>query len=102
MVDGAQGGPADGLEWRLLAACRGRSAGEENLWFVEGRSRRHRELLARAVAICGTCPVREECLSAVMRAERAWTARYGIFGGLTPEQRQGLSTLTAHRAEGEA
>lgn len=40
---------------------------------------------ARALAICGGCPIREACLATAMGSHH--TIRYGIWGGTTPEQR---------------
>lgn len=37
----------------------------------------------QARAICGACPVKEECLDYALRERE----RYGMFGGLTPIER---------------
>jgi WhiB family redox-sensing transcriptional regulator len=64
-------------EWHLRAACRGR---RDVSWFpTAGRT------AAPAVAVCRTCPVREECL--------AWALSQplnpvGIWGGHTEDQRR--------------
>ena len=72
--------------WRRLAACRGR---DTDLWFRSG-------IPAEALGVCNSCPVKAECLGMAMRAEAGAVARYGVFGGLPPQQRAVLA-----RAGGE-
>ena len=43
-----------------------------------------------AVTICQACPVRQACLDQAMREEETSGGRYGIRGGLTPEERRKL------------
>ncbi|HIW98519.1 MAG TPA: WhiB family transcriptional regulator [Candidatus Nesterenkonia stercoripullorum] len=43
--------------------------------------------------VCAQCPVAQRCLALAMSAERHY-ARYGIFGGLTPQQRRELAKAT--------
>lgn len=57
--------------WQQEAACRGNT----NRFFLSAFER-----LAKAT--CAECPVRYECQQAGMREE------FGIFGGLTPEERE--------------
>ena len=45
-----------------------------------------------AVDICRGCPVRQACLEQAMREEETSGGRYGIRGGLTPEERRKLDT----------
>lgn len=42
-----------------------------------------------ALALCGSCPVREACLEYVMSWETG-DAKFGIWGGLTPHERKAL------------
>jgi WhiB family redox-sensing transcriptional regulator len=42
-----------------------------------------RERLAKAKAICGRCPVRQECLEHALELPE----EYGIWAGLTEEER---------------
>lgn len=72
----------DAADWRLRAACRGHNT---NRWF--GRPTE----TTRAVAICGPCPVRAECLHDCLQVEVP-TYRYGVYGGLTAAQRRALPT----------
>lgn len=77
-------------DWRVDAACRGRDA--ETFYHPDnerGPSRLQRE--TRAKAICAQCPVIAAC--------RRWalTTRepYGVWGGLTVEERARLLTRRA-------
>lgn len=58
-----------------------------------GTAREARE--AAAKKICGPCPlaIRQECLEVAMRTEGNTSAsgRYGVFGGLDPEERAALA-----------
>jgi len=51
-----------------------------------------------ALALCGACPVRADCLEAVMRWETG-AAKYGIWGGTTPEERRKLVKNSAWKRE---
>lgn len=104
---------ATDVDWRIHAVC----AGEDpNIWYDHATNV---EAVRFAKAICESCPVQRECLSAAMRAEGSANAlgRYGIWGGLTPQERarqarrasiedpddprHGTSTgFAAHRASG--
>ncbi|MGK5529340.1 WhiB family transcriptional regulator [Streptomyces sp. URMC 129] len=74
------------------AACLGRDTDD---WY-DPRTER------RALARCARCPLRAACLDLAMRAEvRAPGHRYGIFGGLTPEQRDDLHRVRRDAARGD-
>lgn len=64
--------------WKSQAKCRGLPRG----WFFSGSDRSEEDL--RGLQVCGTCPVREECLDYALRNR----SDYGIFGGLTALQRK--------------
>ncbi len=68
------------LAWAEDAACRGQDL---DLFFSEADGK-----VTEAKRICGRCPVREECLAEALRAEDG--SRYGISGGLTPDERTEL------------
>lgn len=51
----------------------------DNLFFSELPSK-----VAKAKAMCATCPMTEACLKLGMEME------FGIFGGLTPQERKAL------------
>ena len=44
------------------------------------------ELVAKAKAVCATCPVTSRCLEFALH-NQVWE---GIFGGLTPDEREAL------------
>lgn len=85
-------GRGDGLiprldlwEWQFDANCRG----EDPATFFHpdherghARAQRH----ARALALCGQCPVRAQCSEHAL----AVPERFGIWGGVTEDQRHRL------------
>jgi WhiB family redox-sensing transcriptional regulator len=68
------------LAWAEAAACRG---SDLNLFFSDAEAK-----VQQAKRICAGCPVRAECLDEGLRAEDS--SRYGIYGGLTPDERTEL------------
>jgi WhiB family redox-sensing transcriptional regulator len=67
--------------WRVMAACR---TAEPELFFpisAEGPSVID---AARAKRICASCPVRSQCLDYAQATHQ----KYGIWGGLTEQERQ--------------
>ncbi|MFJ4676919.1 WhiB family transcriptional regulator [Kitasatospora sp. NPDC088783] len=62
--------------WRLKALCAGDPQPDD--WFAPPRIAAHR----RALAICGSCPVRSECLDDAV----ACRTTEGIRGGVTGEE----------------
>lgn len=78
---------ADLWEWQLQGSCRDADA---TLFFhpegERGPARRGRD--AAAQAICATCPVMRQC------REHALAVRepYGVWGGLTEDEREALYT----------
>lgn len=81
--------------WRSQAACLHLPT---NLFFPIGHGARARRQAARAKAVCETCPVQAECLDFALAAN----ATYGVFGGLTEEERRELRQLLGHDYEPEA
>lgn len=71
--------------WRHRAACNGK---DTNWWFPpqSGISTVMTPAARRAVAICQSCPVAAACLEQAMNKPE----HYGIWGGLTAEQRRGM------------
>lgn len=70
-------------EWMEFAAC---AAVDPELWFAASKHEEdHNYPIAKAT--CQRCPVQAECLDAALRNDE----RYGVFGGLTPEERQALN-----------
>jgi WhiB family redox-sensing transcriptional regulator len=70
-------------EWRRHARCRGPAGADFYPPFAGERKRERHAREQRAKAVCATCTVRSECLAqAVADGER-----YGVWGGLTFEER---------------
>ncbi len=81
--------------WQDRAACRNMDTEE---FFNDVRSQ-------RAKKICRQCPVITECLNFAMKCEtRCLAYRHGIYGGLTPGQREQLAhrRATGGRQDGRA
>lgn len=74
------------VHWRERAAC---ADADTRLFFTANS--------AAALAFCGRCPVRAECLYEGLTHE-ARDTRYGIWGGLTKGQRGGLPPLPGPKA----
>ena len=77
-------------EWELKALCRSQ---DPEIWFSK-------KTLSQAKKICtDECPVREECLEAILARESltADSLRSGIVAGLTGQQRAKLAA--AQRSE---
>ena len=76
---------ADLWEWQLRGACRGE---DSDLFFhpegERGPARAAREAAAKAV--CGRCPVVEEC----RRHALATREPYGVWGGMSESERETL------------
>jgi hypothetical protein len=67
-------------DWQADAAC----AGMGNHTFFPDRG--DNRDVAKARAVCATCDVVEECLQWAIDTG----SRHGVFGGLTPKERQGM------------
>jgi WhiB family redox-sensing transcriptional regulator len=67
--------------WRQAAACRGMDPKEaDRLFFTAGPPPQE------AVRKCGGCPVRQDCQAYGL----AGREEYGVFGGLSPSDRDRL------------
>jgi WhiB family transcriptional regulator, redox-sensing transcriptional regulator len=62
--------------WRDLAACLDVVSADYDPFFADAK-----DLQAEAIAICATCPVRDDCLTFAVRTGQ----QYGIWGG-QPQQ----------------
>lgn len=69
--------------WVDRAACRGR---DYRLWFS---SNAFEQSVARS--ICAGCPVRRECLADAVAVEDP-ARRFGMFGGMTANERGAFTT----------
>lgn len=74
-------------EWKQSAACRGVDTAA--VFYPEIPSGDVRDFYWRkARAYCGVCRVRADCLAYVLPFERAAGRRDGMWGGLTPRERE--------------
>jgi WhiB family transcriptional regulator, redox-sensing transcriptional regulator len=71
-------------EWRERADCLGTDP--EAFFPADG------ERATPAKRICSGCEVRDECLADALEVEAAHPShRYGVWGGLSPEERKALA-----------
>jgi hypothetical protein len=69
-------------EWRKKAAC---ANSETDKFFPsKGKEARTQEVISSARLVCAQCSVRSECLEFAVKN----TVMYGIWGGLTREERK--------------
>ena len=79
--------PHDG--WLHEALCKGMP---RKWWFSEAGA----EGYAYAKSVCARCLVSDDCLAFGMKTEPAGLQyRHGIFGGMTPVERQAFADLLA-------
>jgi WhiB family transcriptional regulator, redox-sensing transcriptional regulator len=64
-------------DWTIVAACRGMDPDE---LFVQGAAQN------RAKMVCGTCPVKTECLADALDNK----VEFGVWGGMTERERRAL------------
>ena len=76
---------ADFYAWQEHGLCKDE---DTEIFFLEhgqrGPEKAARE--SRALAVCGACPVRTACLEHALNVPE----QYGVWGGMTVEQRQAL------------
>mgnify|MGYP001613945567 CR=1 FL=1 len=77
-------------DWQLSAACRGM---ESSLFFPPDgeRSRARTRRIANAKAVCAHCPVLTDCRNYAVAAGET----FGIWGGLTEDERTPAGNLTS-------
>ena len=77
-------------DWQLLAACRGM---ESSLFFAPDgeRSRARNRRIANAKTVCAGCPALTDCRSYALSAGET----FGIWGGLTEDERASARNLTS-------
>lgn len=76
--------------WMDTAACVGYPS---EWWFPDDRGQAGAagsSTTQTALALCATCPVQTRCLDYALTVEAGWN-RFGIYGGLTGEQRRELA-----------
>lgn len=69
-------------DWAELAVC----AQQENLDICFPEVSTNHPQWREAKEMCATCPVRNQCLEYALRNDERW----GVWGGLLPEERQRL------------
>jgi WhiB family redox-sensing transcriptional regulator len=72
-------------DWRHRARCRDV---EPETFFPVGTTGPAAAQTQAAKAICALCPVKDECLEWALGAGSS--SEYGVWGGLTEEERRGL------------
>lgn len=90
----APGGPlpAADNDWRHQGLCA--AHGDPDLWFPVGTTPEEAQKEADAKAICGTCPVKEMCLTWALETGQS----DGVWGGLNEAQRRALRRARGARA----
>lgn len=73
----------DAIDWPARAACRDE---DPELFFPVSEMGPGARQVARAKAVCASCPVRTECLAYALDAG----LDNGIFGGMTEQERRSL------------
>lgn len=85
-------------DWRTEAACKGV---DPELFFASEDLPNKQDRIEResaAKAICGRCEVRPDCLSYAIAAGE----RYGVWGGLNPQERRAHARSRASADGGSA
>lgn len=67
--------------WHAEAACQGKP---QRWWFPNSRDAAGALNKERAKEVCGSCPVREECLQFAITTHQ----EHGIWGGFDPDERK--------------
>ena len=88
MLDIAVAPGQAGTDWQELAACR---SAEPELFFPVSAAGQSLEQAGRAKAVCAHCPVRRECLQFALATRQA----YGVWGGMSEEERRTVHLRTA-------
>jgi WhiB family redox-sensing transcriptional regulator len=71
------------MDWRARAACRDK---DPELFYPVGDSGPALLQIAEAKSVCDSCPVRRACLAEALDSGQD----YGVWGGLTEDERRGL------------
>jgi len=79
------------MDWRDQAACR---TEHPELFFPVGTTGPARHDLARAKSVCHRCPVTATCLTWALETGQ----RYGVWGGLSEDERYELQRSPARTA----
>lgn len=76
----------DQWDWQFDGAC---VTADPESFFLEDsmRGKKKREKEKKAIALCNTCPVKQECLDHALKVPEI----YGVWGGMTEEHRHDLA-----------
>ena len=80
------------MEWAKDALCRGK---HYDLWYPPMDASSPNEYYTVGKLACHRCPVWKECLDAANANEETW----GMWGGLTPQERKGTVKLQHYTVE---
>ncbi len=80
------------LAWRGEAACKYLPT---ELFFPIGHGPRAQAQTSVAKSVCNACSVRAQCLDYALAAN----AQYGVFGGMSEEERREVRRRGGHRFE---
>jgi WhiB family transcriptional regulator, redox-sensing transcriptional regulator len=83
-------GEGERLAWRVEAACKYLPT---ELFFPIGHGPRAQAQTTVAKAVCNACSVKAQCLDYALAAN----AQYGVFGGLSEEERREARRRLGHR-----
>ncbi len=76
---------ADFWDWQMEGACRGLDSSV--FYHPDGERGQARERrIAQAKAVCATCPVIRQCAEAAIKSREP----YGVWGGLSEDERQNI------------
>ncbi len=88
---------SDFWDWQLDSACRGLDSSV--FYHPEGERGPAREnRIARAKAICSTCPVVNQCRDHSIKTREP----YGVWGGLSEDERFSVIALIDQKLKGNA
>lgn len=85
------------MEWAESALCRGL---HPDLWYAPMDAPSPNDYYAVGKLVCHQCPVWEECLEYSKTSERGKQESWGMWGGLTPQERRGVTKLVHGTVEG--
>ena len=83
------------LAWWDDAPCKGM---DNAIFFPEvGKGHSSKGAYDDALAVCEACQYRRKCLDFAMESEVNDIRRYGVFGGMTPREREEYFAGHLHR-----
>lgn len=83
------------MTWHRLAAC---LSVDPELFFPNGQTGMHSRQAKQAKKVCAGCPVRDACLEFALDSRQD----FGVWGGLTEEERRSLRRSRQRRARRQA